>query len=268
MGMIISSIQNPLIKNVLLLREKPRERKEQNLIVIEGIREISMALISGFNISSILFCRSIIDENEVGKLVSKSVSSIDLSEVTQEVYNRMSYRKDNGGVIALAEPKRLAFRDLKLSSCPLILVLESVEKPGNIGAVLRTADAANLDAVVICDPQTDIYNPNAIRSSLGTVFTIPVVTGSTEETINWLRSNNIKIFGTALTASSLYHEMQFRVPAAIIMGSEASGLSQKWLDEADWLIRIPMLGKIDSMNVSASGAIVIFEVLRQRNFTK
>lgn len=268
MGKIISSLQNPVIKNVLLLQEKPRERKQQNLIVIEGLREIRLALISGFNITSLLYCRNFIDDHDLRILFSQSVSSFDSSEVTLEVYNRIAYRKDNGGVIALAEPKRLLFRDLKLSSCPLILVLESVEKPGNLGAVLRTADAANLDAVVICDPQTDIYNPNAIRSSLGTIFTLPVVTSTTEHTITWLRSNKIKMFGTALTATRFYHEMQFRLPAAIIMGSEASGLSQKWLDEADYLIRIPMLGKIDSMNVSASGAIVIFEALRQRNFTK
>jgi TrmH family RNA methyltransferase len=146
--------------------------------------------------------------------------------------------------------------------------LESVEKPGNLGAILRTADAANLDAVIICDPQTDIYNPNAIRSSLGTIFTMPVVTSTSEQTIAWLRLNKIKMFATALSATQVYHEMQFRVPAAIIMGSEATGLSKRWLDEADCLIHIPMLGKIDSMNVSASAAIVIFEALRQRNFTK
>ena len=147
-----------------------------------------------------------------------------------------------------------------------MLVLESVEKPGNLGAILRTADAANLDAVIICDPQTDIYNPNAIRSSIGCIFTMPVVTSTTEQTIRWLRSNSVMIFATALTAAHYYHETDFRKPSAIIMGSEASGLSDQWLDEADHLIKIPMNGKIDSMNVSASAAVVVFEALRQRGF--
>lgn len=268
MGKIISSLQNPVIKNILLLQEKPRERKQQNLIVIEGLREVRLAVTSGCKITILLYCRDFIDDRELGTLFSQMESSFESSEVTPEVYNRIAYRKDNGGVFAIAEPRRLLFHDLKLNVCPLILVLESLEKPGNLGALLRTADAANLDAVIICDPQTDIYNPNAIRSSLGTIFTMPVVTSTTDDTITWLRSNKIKMFGTALNAVRFYHEMQFHLPAAIIMGSEASGLSRKWLDEADWLIRIPMLGKIDSMNVSASAAIVIFEALRQRNFAK
>jgi RNA methyltransferase, TrmH family len=268
MGQIISSLQNPEIKNVLLLQEKPRERKEQNLIVIEGLREIRLAILSGFNITSVFYCSDLIKQHELEELFSKTGTTSLLSEVTGIVFNRMAYRKDSGGIIAIAEPQRLLFSDLKLSSCPLILVLESVEKPGNLGAVLRTADAANLDAVIICDPQTDIYNPNAIRSSLGTLFTVPVVTATTENTLNWLKSKDIRIFCTTPSATRFYHEMQFQLPAAIIMGSEASGLSQQWLDEADWLIRIPMQGKIDSMNVSVSAAIVVFEALRQRNFIK
>ena len=136
----------------------------------------------------------------------------------------------------------------------------------SLGALLRTADAANLDAVIICDPQTDIYNPNVIRSSIGCIFTMPVVTSSSEEAMDWLRSTGVKMFGTALTATHHYHETNFDVPAAIIMGSEANGLSKPWLEGADDLIKIPMMGKIDSMNVSASAAIVIFEARRQRNF--
>jgi RNA methyltransferase, TrmH family len=178
----------------------------------------------------------------------------------------MAYRKDSGGLIALAEPKRLLFADLKLSSNALLLVLESVEKPGNLGALLRTADAASLDAVIICDPQTDIYNPNAIRSSIGCIFSMPVVTASSEEAIAWMHVTGIKIFGTALTATHYYHETDFNQPAAIIMGSEANGLSNTWLEGADDLIKIPMMGKIDSMNVSASAAVVIFEAMRQRGF--
>jgi TrmH family RNA methyltransferase len=266
MTKIISSLQNPLIKNILLLEEKPRERKIQNLIVIEGFREIRLALQSGFTITTLIYCKDLINDQELNKLVSQAISSFEMAEVPAEIYNKLAYRKDYGGVIALANPKRLLFRDIKLSRNPLILVLESVEKPGNLGAILRTADAANLDAVIICDPQTDIYNPNSIRSSLGCIFTMPVVTSTTEHTIMWLRSNKIAMYATALTATHFYHENDFRHASAIIMGSEANGLSQKWMDETDHLIKIPMNGKIDSMNVSASAAIVVFEALRQRNF--
>jgi TrmH family RNA methyltransferase len=262
----IASFQNPLIKNLLLLQEKPRARKEQNLIVIEGVREIRLALKAGFTITNLIYCKEIIPENDLKELSSLSVTQMDLSEVPVEIYNRIAYRKDHEGALALANPKRIQFQNLKLGSSPLILVLESVEKPGNLGALLRTADAANLDAVIICDPQTDIYNPNAIRSSLGCIFTLPLVTSTTQETIVWLRLNHIRILCTALTATRFYHETDLRGPAAIIMGSEANGLSKAWLDEADELIKIPMNGKIDSMNVSASAAVVIFEALRQRKF--
>ena len=263
---LISSLQNSMIKNLLLLKEKPRERKEQNLMVIEGIREIRLALIAGFTVTNLLYCKALILENDLEELSSVSVSPMDLSEVPVEIYNRIAYRKDYGGAIGLAIPKRTAFINLKIGSSPLILVLESVEKPGNLGAMLRTADAANLDAVIICDPQTDIYNPNVIRSSIGCIFTLPVVTCTTPEAITWLRSNNIRMFGTALSSTRFYHETDLRGSAAIIMGSEAYGLSKVWLEEADELIKIPMNGKIDSMNVSASAAIVVFEALRQRKF--
>ncbi len=265
MNRIISSLQNPLIKNVLLLGEKPRARKEQNRIVIEGLREIRLAVMSGFNITGLLFVPELISSADLDSLLVPN-NPVELTEVSPEVFNRMAYRKDSGGLIALAEPRRLAFSDLQLSSNPLILVLETVEKPGNLGALLRTSDAANLDAVIICDPQTDIYNPNAIRSSIGCIFTMPVVTASSDDAIAWMRSAGILIYGTALTAMHHYHETDFNRPAAIVMGSEANGLSSTWLEGADDLVKIPMMGKIDSMNVSASAAIVIFEALRQRGF--
>jgi TrmH family RNA methyltransferase len=265
MTKIISSLQNPLIKNVLLLGEKPRARKEQNRIVIEGLREIRLAIESGFNITDLFYCPQLVSPSDLKSLMSVG-NKVELIEISPDVFNRMAYRNDSGGLIALAEPKRLDFAALKLSIKPLLLVLETVEKPGNLGALLRTADAANLDAVIICDPQTDIYNPNAIRSSIGCIFTLPVVTASSGDAIAWMRTSGIKIFGTALTATHHYHETDFSQPAAIIMGSEANGLSKTWLDGADDLIKIPMMGTIDSMNVSASAAIVIFEARRQRGF--
>jgi TrmH family RNA methyltransferase len=265
MTKIITSLQNPLIKNVLLLSEKSRERKAQHRIVIEGLREIRLAIMGGFCITDLLYAPGLVSEVELNSLITPD-HRFDLTEVSTDVFNRMAYRTDSGGVIALAEPKRLTFGDLQLRPNPLMLVLETVEKPGNLGALLRTADAAGLDAVIICDPQTDIYNPNAIRSGIGCIFTMPVVTASSQEAISWLRASGIRMFGTALTATHHYHEADFNQPAAIVMGSEANGLSSTWLEESDDLIKIPMMGKIDSMNVSASAAIVVFEALRQRNF--
>ena len=266
MTKLITSPHNPLIKNILLLTEKSRERREQNLFVIEGVRETRLAIASGITITTLVCCRSIIGETDLLDLTQKCESLTDIIEVPQEIYNRIAYRNDHEGVITLAEPKPISLNDLALSKTPLILVLETVEKPGNLGAVLRTADAARLDAVIICDPQTDIYNPNAIRASIGCIFTIPVVTSTSEETISWLQSKKIKSFGTALTAEQFYHQSDFSGATAIIMGSEANGLSKTWLSNADTLVKIPMNGKIDSMNVSTSAAIVIFEALRQRGF--
>lgn len=265
MAVVISSLQNPLVKNVLLLLEKPKVRKEQNRIVIEGVRETSLALEVGFHLTDLIVCREIGNPETRDKMMNSILTGVRVTEVTPPVFNRMAYREDSGGIIALAVPKRLTFSDLKLSALPLILVLETVEKPGNLGAMLRTADAAGLDAVVICDPQTDIYNPNAIRSSVGCIFTMQVVTATTAETIAWMKKAGITTFATALTAISFYHKADFNQPAAIIMGAEATGLSRAWLDGADHQIKVPMRGKIDSMNVSATAAIVIFEALRQRN---
>lgn len=262
--MIITSTQNPAIKTILLLQEKPRARKENNLIVIEGIREVRLALFAGFEITTIYYCPAVMGDEMLDEL--STIPEKDRIEVSEMVFSKIAYREGSGGMIALARPRILKLKDLLLGESPLILVLESVEKPGNLGALLRTADAANLDAVIVCDPQTDIFNPNAIRSSLGCIFTMPVVTASSQETIHWLREKKICTYGTALTATENYHESDFRIPSAIIMGSEAKGLSNTWLEQADKLIKIPMTGKIDSMNVSASAAIVVFEAKRQRSF--
>lgn len=264
MPRIITSPQNPDVKNLLLLQEKPSARRDQDLMVIEGVRELQLAVEAGFDIVSLFYCPFILDVHILNE-ISRMPRTM-LTEVSPEVFDRMAYRKGNGGVIALAKPRRLTFGDLKPGRVPLILVVESVEKPGNLGALLRTADAANLDAVIICDPRTDIYNPNAIRSSVGCIFTMPVVTTTAEDTIDWLRSQKIRIFGTALTATRYYHETDLRHAAAIIMGTEATGLSNTWLEQADELIKIPMMGKIDSMNVSVSAAIIVFEAIRQRGF--
>lgn len=260
----ITSLHNPLIRNFMLLQEKPRERRLQGLAVVEGSREVRLAVGAGFTVPLILICPAFMEKNDPGPLLSQIPPETEHAEITPEVFNRLAYRKDTGGILATVIPKRLAFGDLTPGPAPLFLILESVEKPGNLGALLRTADAAGLDGVIICDPQTDIYNPNAIRSSLGCIFTVPVVTATTDETIGWLKSSGIRSFATALSATRSCYRSDFRQPAAIVMGSEAFGLTEKWLEKADETILIPMKGKVDSMNVSASAAIVIFEALRQR----
>jgi len=261
----ITSLQNPLVKNVLLLQEKARERAVQELFVIEGSREISLAVSAGFRLAVFFYCPEILKTGEAMEHLL-SQAGPEIIEVSRPVYNRMAYRKDSEGMLALAAPVHNDFPGLHLSENPLILVLESVEKPGNLGAVLRTADAANIDAVIICDPQTDLFNPNTIRSSLGCIFTVPVIVSSGGDTLMWLKEKGIPSFGAALTAERFYHNCDFRGPAALIMGTESTGLSDLWLRQSDFLIKIPMDGKVDSMNVSVSAAILIFEAKRQRKF--
>lgn len=258
----ITSTQNPKIKSLLAL-EKPRERRKQCLFIVEGAKEVRMAIEAGYKIGNIFFCEEIIDKDESKDLLKNDRLLI---PVSPEVFDKIAVRESTGGILAVAEQKMHTLADIKLGKSPLLLILEAVEKPGNLGAILRTADAAGVDAVIICDPQTDFYNPNVIRSSVGCVFTKQIASATSEETISWLRKNNIQIFCTYLKASKPYHEVDYTKPSAIIMGTEATGLSDVWVKNSDSNIIIPMLGKIDSMNVSNAAAVVVFEAMRQRGF--
>ncbi|HET9053185.1 MAG TPA: RNA methyltransferase, partial [Cyclobacteriaceae bacterium] len=246
----ITSAQNPKIKSLLAL-EKPRERRKQNLFAIEGTKEIGLALEARYTIRNVFFCGEIISLNEVRKLFPDEKI---LTQISKEVFDKLAVRENSGGMIAVAEPKPHTLGELVLSKNPLVLVLESVEKPGNLGAILRTADASGVDAVIICDPQTDFYNPNVIRSSIGCIFTKQVAAAPSEETIAWLKKNNIAIYCTYLKASKPYHLTDYTKPSAIVMGTEATGLSEIWVKNSDANIIIPMHGKIDSMNVSTAAA--------------
>lgn len=261
---IITSVQNPKIKNILSL-EKPRERRKQNLFVIEGPKELGIALESGYNIDNVFFCPTIIGPSEVLAIVKNEQL---LVPVDENVFSKIAYRESTGGVIALAIQKHHTLSAIRLTDNPLLLVLESVEKPGNLGAILRTADAAGIDAVIICDPLVDFYNSNVIRSSVGCVFSNQLASASTEETIEWLIQNDILIYCTYLKASKPYHEVDYTKPCALIMGTESSGLSERWTNHSSQNIIIPMRGKIDSLNVSTAAAIVVFEASRQRGFVK
>lgn len=190
-----------------------------------------------------------------------------LYEIGREVFDRIAYREGSDGLLAIAKAKPLELEALRLTDTPLVLVAEAPEKPGNIGALLRTADAARLDAVIIANPKGDLYNPNIIRSSVGCLFTTPVATGSTEEVIRFLQSRGITFYAAALQEASDYHYCDYTGPTALVVGTEDSGLTQEWRDAAARNIRIPMQGEIDSMNVSVAAAVLIFEAKRQRNFS-
>ena len=253
---MITSKSNPKIKNVVKL-QKSSERREQNRIIIEGRREIERAVACGFVVDTLFICNDILKE-------SVNIAANYVEEVTLEVFEKIAYREGSDGLLAVAIPKYADLKSFKPKKNPLIIVLETVEKPGNLGAIMRTADAAGVDAVIIADPRTDLYNPNAIRASIGTIFSVPLFACSSEECINWLRENEIKIYCTYLKASIDYLEADFRQGSAIVMGTEATGISDIWVNAADQNLIIPMNGIADSLNVSVTTAIVVFEAIRQR----
>lgn len=257
----ISSTQNTRIKELLKL-EKPRVRRERKLFLIEGFREISRALASGYEFQELFYCPSL-DTFNFSSFVD-SFPSHEKIPVTPNVFSRIAYRDNREGLLATASMKSHSISTLSDVSNPIYLVVEGVEKPGNLGALLRTADAAGIDAVFICDNQTDIYNPNVVRSSLGCVFSNKLIISNSEETIAYFKSKNVRIFSAALQNSELYSQVNFRKSSAIVIGSEAEGLTEIWRKNADHIIRIPMKGIADSLNVSVSAAILIFEALRQR----
>jgi RNA methyltransferase, TrmH family len=254
----IISTANSRIKEIIKLQSS-RERRKIGQIIIEGSREIELALKANFNILEIYYCPDIYQE-------SLPETTAELIEVSQAVFAKITYKENPEGILAIAEPKFLKLTDIKTAKNPLIIILENVEKPGNLGAILRTAYAAKIDAVIVNEPQTDIYNPNVIRASMGHIFTVPTIVANTEETIAWLKNNDIKTYATAVTAQKNYTEINYNQGAAIVMGTENSGLSKEWLISANEQIIIPMQAGMDSLNVSVSTAIIIYETLRQRNF--
>ncbi|GEC79831.1 TrmH family RNA methyltransferase [Flavobacterium aquatile] len=259
----ITSSQNPFIKSLVQLQEKAKSRKQSGTFLIEGKREIELAIKGNYELETVLFLPELISEEQLTKL---SKLGINLIEINKEVYQKLAYRDTTEGIIAVAKTKSLALQDLELPKNPLILVMESIEKPGNIGAMLRTCDAANIDAVIIANPKTDLYNPNIVRSSVGCLFTNQIATGSTEDVIKFLKEKNIAIFGATLQNSNFYHTQDYTIPTALVVGTEATGLTQAWRDAATQNVIIPMQGEIDSMNVSVASAILLFEAKRQRGF--
>ena len=258
----ITSAQNPKVKDLLALQEKSRLRRERGLFVVEGRREIGHCLNAGFEPDTVFVCPEIFGEEDLSGLLQGKECRI--VHVSRDVYGKIAYREGTEGVVAEVKYKERTLDDIKLRENPLVVVLESVEKPGNLGAVLRSADAAHADAVIVCDPLTDLYNPNLIRASLGAVFSVPVIACSSEDCVRFLKQRNIQILTAQLQDSKLYYDTNMRCATAIVMGTESTGLTDIWRQAADAHIRIPMLGRMDSLNVSVSAAILLFEAIRQR----
>ncbi len=278
MSVKITSTANPAVKHALSL-QKASARKKEGLFLIEGAREIRLAMRAGYMFHTLFYCPGISKNGavvavpegpgrsyEMADIVDILTGQARIIETSATVFSRLAYREGSGGLLAVALQKKHLIEEIRLDENPLLLVAESVEKPGNLGAMLRTADAAGVDAVLVCDSITDIYNPNVVRSSLGTLFTVPVACCSSEDAIVWLKANSVRIFTTALTASIPYHRAGFTGPSAIVAGAEATGVSAAWEKNADANIIIPMFGKVDSINVSAATSIVLYEALRQRGF--
>lgn len=259
----ISSVQNPKVKKLVALQQKSSERRREGLFVVEGCRELQHCLEAGFEVDSVLWCPSVMKDRE-SELPATLFETAACIEVSEAVYEKIAYRGSTEGIVATVRSRLLGLDDLKLRENPLIVVLERVEKPGNLGAVLRSADAAGADAVVICDPLTDLYNPNLIRSSIGAIFSVPCVACGSEACIDFLKQKGIRILTAQLQDSHLYYDTDMRQGTAIVMGTESTGLTDLWRRAADAHIRIPMLGKLDSLNVSVSAAILLFEAVRQR----
>ena len=261
--MLISSPQNPRIKSLKKL-DKAASRLEQGLFVIEGLRELCLADRVGYDITQLFICEELIKSDETYNIHNCKLENTEIYTITREVYESIAYRGTTEGVIATSRPKAHPLDMLRLSEHPLILVIEGVEKPGNLGAMLRTCDATAVDAVILCDTKTDIYNPNVVRSSIGTVFTSQIAIASTPDVVHFLKGAGIKTYAADLTAAHSHFSRDFSAPTAIVVGDEATGLSRAWVEAADDRIKIPMLSRIDSLNVSVSAAVLLYEAIRQR----
>ena len=286
---LITSAQNPKLKYLMALQEKSRLRREEGVFVVEGRRELEHCIAAGFEIDAVFICPEIYEGGQTcppsgvrpsgsphhpfgtvpplsnrGCYVPQGGRSARFFHLTKELYEKVAYRGGTEGIIAEVRARNLKLEDLALPENPLVMVLEGVEKPGNLGAVLRSADAAGADAVLVCDPLTDLWNPNLIRASIGAVFTVPVVCCSSDEAIEYLKFRGIRILTAQLQDSSAYYDTDMTCGTAIVMGTEATGLTPVWREAADAHILIPMRGRLDSLNVSVSAAILLYEAVRQR----
>lgn len=261
----ITSFQNPKIKEIVSLCDKAKVRREKSLFTIEGVRELKLAQAAGYRIESIFYVPELLEKHqELDERTLLEMEYGSIYRISAPIYGKLAYRDTTEGIIAVAETRKIRLGDIRLPENPLVIVLENIEKPGNIGAVLRSADACGADAVLFCDCSTEIHNPNLIRSSLGTFFTVKSAECTSKEAITWLKKQGIRIYTAQLQDSEWYYRCDMKGPTAIVMGSEDKGLSTLWRKASDAKIKIPMLGKADSLNVSVSTAILCYEAVRQR----
>lgn len=261
---VITSAKNPKVIDAVKLTER-RHREETGLMLIEGLKELGLAVKRGLELKRLFYCEELFRRSEERDILNQAKRQrAELVPVNRHVFEKLAYREESFGLVAIARQPNLTLKDIPLGELPLLVVVESVEKPGNLGAILRSADAAGVDGVIVCGRSTDIYNPNAVRASLGTIFTVPVVKAEVSEIISWLKERGIKTVATTPHTEVEYFDADLKGPCAIVMGSEHEGLSDAWLKEADVKVRIPMKGEADSLNLSVSTALLLYEAVRQR----
>ena len=255
--MDITSLQNPRVKHIVKLREDKRQRQKDGLLLVEGFDEIQLAISAGHRPQTLLTAPEVASRQT-------TVSSPEFFTVSRPVFEKMSYRDNPDGWLAVFPIPNTSLSNLNLGETPLVIVAESIEKPGNLGAMLRTADAAGVDAFLVCDPRVDVWNPNVIRASRGTIFSVHVVECDNESALAWLKTHEINILAATPSAEFMYSDVNMTGPTAIAVGTEDQGLTDFWMNNADVKVKIPMLGKVNSLNVSVSTALIAYEAVRQR----
>ncbi len=266
---LLTSAQNPRVKRLLRLQQKSADRRAEGLTVVEGLRELTIAAGAGVEIVELYHCAALPNAAPPAALAALGVPPARRWELAPAAFERIAYRDGSDGVIGLVRPPAGTLAGLRLRPNPLLLVVEAVEKPGNLGALLRTADAAAVDAVLVFDARADVWSPNVIRASIGCAFTRPLIACGHAEGAAWLKANGIRTFAAALTdRAQPYTEADFRGPTALLLGTEADGLTPAALAAADEVVIIPMRGLIDSLNVSVAAAVLTFEAVRQRDARK
>ncbi len=260
----ITSLQNPRVKDALRLRDR-RHREKQARILIDGARELDRAIQGGVCLREVFVCEPLCGSLDARRVLERLPrAGVEVLHVAEAVFAKLTFGQRAEGVLGVAEMPACTLDQLALPENPRVAVLEGLEKPGNVGAVLRSADGAGISAVIVADGRTDLYNPNAIRSSLGTIFTLPVCATTAALALDWLRRRGIAIRAAIVQGALPYDEVDYRGPTAVVLGSEARGLSQTWQVPEVTAVRLPMCGAADSLNVSAAAAVLFYESLRQR----
>jgi TrmH family RNA methyltransferase len=261
---LITSLQNPRLKRLVRLRDR-WSRDEERAFLVEGYREVRRAIEKKAALEEVYFSRDwFLGENENSLLAEAEAAGAKLYELSKDAFAKVAYRERPDGILAVAPQWTRTLADLPVSAQPFVLVVEAIEKPGNLGTILRSADAAGCDAVIVCDPVTDLFNPNVVRASTGVLFSVPCIVEESAKVLAWLRDRGIRTVATTPAARELYSDSDLRGPLAVIMGSEQYGLSEFWLRNADLPVRIPMAGQADSLNVAMAALITLFEAVRQR----